>query len=90
MSRKKKLSLKKCSCCGEMVYWDNEVPVVCDSCFARQAKESPATANNKHMAEALWLELKRRQSNGRVPLRVDWVAVTEKRLNAAVAALRHA
>ena len=46
-------------------------------------------ATNTQMAAALWRELKRRQSNGLVPLRVDWVAVTERRLNAAVAALRH-
>ena len=44
---------------------------------------------NTQMAAALWKELKRRQSNGLVPLRVDWVAVTQKRLNAAVAALCH-
>ena len=51
--------------------------------------EKGFTSTNTQMASALWHELKRRQSNGLVPLRVDWVAVTEKRLNAAVAALRH-
>ena len=51
--------------------------------------EGQKPSTNTQMAAALWRELKRRQSNGLVPLRVDWVAVTEKRLNAAVAALRH-
>lgn len=54
-----------------------------------KAKEAKQTSNNKRMAAALWKELKRRQGNGAVPLRIDWIAVTEKRLNAAVAALRH-
>ena len=47
------------------------------------------TAANTQMATALWRELRRRRSNRLVPLRGDWVAVTEERLNAAVAALRH-
>jgi hypothetical protein len=51
---------------------------------------APSAAPNTRMAAALWRELRRRQSNGLVPLRVDWIAVTKQRLNAAVAALRHA
>ena len=57
--------------------------------FALKLAEALKPSHNTQMAAALWRELKRRQSNGLVPLRVDWVAVTEKRLNAAVAALRH-
>ena len=56
---------------------------------ATKAAEERFTSTNTQLTSALWHELKRRQSNGLVPLRVDWVAVTEKRLNAAVAALRH-
>lgn len=48
-------------------------------------KVTEESSYGKEIASALWRDLKCRQSNGLVPLRVDWIAVTEKRLNAAVA-----
>jgi hypothetical protein len=37
---------------------------------------------------ALWRELKRRQGNGLVPQRKDWIAVTKERMEKAVKAVR--
>jgi len=65
---------------------DDMVYVEMADVIRKELEEAQPQADNTPMATALWKELKRRQGNGLVPLRVNWVAVTQKRLNAAVAA----
>ena len=55
---------------------------------ARQNGESPETTTNKDYAAALWDRLDSR-GNQAIPVKTDWVAVSKRRLNAALKHVQH-